>query len=95
LESFVEIFFIKEDFVPVVPVFVEFFAAFRNGNVVVISMGCPHIKEVSSSFPGTDAFAINAFHTFVVVFVRHSHLSFAVNNYQIFTKKSVTNIILF
>lgn len=57
---------------PVVAVFIEFFTAFSNGNVVIVTAGCPYIKKVGSSFTGSYAFAVYAFLSFFVVFVRHN-----------------------
>ena len=71
LEEFVEVFFVKEDFVPVITVFIELFPAFSDCDVIIISAGSSYIKKISSTLTGSDAFAINALHSFVVVFVRH------------------------
>jgi hypothetical protein len=65
---------------PVVPVFVEFFTAFGDSKIVIVTTCSPYIEEIRPAFPGSDAFAINAFHPFVVVFVRHNEF-FSVENY--------------
>ena len=57
---------------PVVTVRIKTFTALRDSEVIVVATGFPYIKKVSPTFAGPDAFAINAFHFFVVVFVRHS-----------------------
>ena len=56
---------------PVVAAIIKAFTAFGNGEIVVICPCCSHIKKISSSFPGFYAFAVNAVHFLVVVFVRH------------------------
>lgn len=57
---------------PVVPVIVKAFAALCNGEVVIVTPCCPNIKKVRSSFASPNAFAVNAFHFLVVVFVSHN-----------------------
>ena len=59
---------------PVVSVVIKAFAAFSDCKVIIISTGCPDIEEISPSLSSPDAFAINAFHSFVVVFVRHNSI---------------------
>ena len=56
----------------VVPILVEFLTAFSNSQIVVVTTCCPHIKEVRSAFASPDALAVNAFHSFFVVVVRHN-----------------------
>ena len=79
-QEFVEIFLVEEDLVPIVTVFVEFLTAFGDGKVIIVATGRSYIKEIRPAFPGPDAFTINAFHSFVVVFVRHNDF-FSVENY--------------
>ena len=57
---------------PVVTIFVKTFPAFCNGEVIIITAGSSYIKKISPSFTGTDAFAVNALHFLVIIFVRHS-----------------------
>jgi hypothetical protein len=70
-DEFIEIFFVEEDLMPVVSIRIKALAAFCDGEVIIIATGFPYIKKVSPAFPCPDAFALNAFHFFVVVFVRH------------------------
>ena len=72
-QELVEVFLVEEDLVPVIPVLIEFFTAFGNGKIVVVATCCPHIKEVRSAFASPDALAVNAFHSFFVVVVRHNN----------------------
>jgi hypothetical protein len=72
LEKFIEGFFVKEYFMLFRPILIETFTAFRNREVVIIATGCSNVKEVSPSFSSSDTLALNDFHSFVVVFVRHS-----------------------
>ena len=62
---------------PVVPIFVEFLAALRDSQVVIIAPGSSNVKEIGPTFSGSYAFAIDALHSFFVVVVRHS-ISFCV-----------------
>src|SRR5689334_15584632 len=94
-QELVEVFFVKEDLVPVITIFVEFLPAFRNSDVVIIATGSPHIEEIGSTFSSPDAFAVNAFHSFVGVFVRHSVLVFYSEQLSDLQQLVGTNIILF
>jgi len=78
-DKFIKIFFVQKDLMPIVTLTLKLLTTFSNGKIVIVASGSPYIKKVSSSFPGSDAFAINAFHPFVVVFVRHSSNDFSVN----------------
>ena len=57
---------------PVIPVVIKAFAAFSNCKVIIITTGCPYIKEISPSFSSTNSLAVDALHFLVVVLVRHS-----------------------
>jgi hypothetical protein len=72
LNEFVEIFFVQEDLVPVITIVIKAFAAFSNGQEIIVTPGSPYIKKIGSSFTGPDPFTVNTFHFFVVVLVRHS-----------------------
>ena len=74
LQELVKVFLIEENFMPVITVFIEFLPAFGDSKIIIITTGCPYIEEIRPAFPGPDAFAINAFHSFVVVVVRHNDL---------------------
>ena len=56
---------------PVVSIGIKFLTAFCNGEILVVSPGSSYIKEVGSSFTCANALAVNAVHSFVIVFVRH------------------------
>ena len=70
--EFVEILFVQKDFVPVIPVIIKSFPAFRDGEIVVVPTGSSYIEEISPSLPCSYTLAVYAFHPFVIVFVRHS-----------------------
>jgi hypothetical protein len=55
----------------VVAILIELFAAFSNGNIIIITAGCSYIKEVGSPFASPDALTVNAFHSFFIIVVRH------------------------
>ena len=88
---------------PVIPIIIKPFTAFCNGEVIIITAGSSYIKEISSSFTGTNAFAVNAFHFLVIVLVRHSYKFLAVKELLWFSPKGskdfcseeVTNIEMF
>src|SRR5258705_12952958 len=69
LNKFVEIFLVEKYFVPVITIIIKAFAAFSNGEIIIITPGSSYIKEVGSSFSRTDAFTVNAFHFLVSTFV--------------------------
>ena len=71
LYKFVEVFLVQEDFVPVITIFIKFLTAFGNRQIIIIASCSPYIKKISPSFTGPDSFAIHAFHSFVIVLVRH------------------------
>ncbi len=50
LQELVEIFLVQEDLVPVIPVFIEFLPAFGYSKIIIITTGCPYIKEISPAF---------------------------------------------
>ena len=79
LDELVEIFLVKENLVPVIPIIVKTLATLRNGQVVVVATGCPHIEEIGPSLTCTYTLAVYTFHSFVVVFVRHSWLIFVIS----------------
>jgi hypothetical protein len=80
LQELVEVFLVQKDLVPVVTIFVEFLTAFGDSKIVIVTTRSPYIEEIRPALPSSDAFAINAFHPFVVVFVRHNEF-FSVENY--------------
>ena len=55
----------------VVSVRIKTLTAFGDSKIIIIATGLPYIEEVGSAFAGPDAFAVNAFHFFVIIFVRH------------------------
>jgi hypothetical protein len=57
--------------VSVITIGVEFFPAFSDGQIIIVPAGSSYIKEVRSSFPSTNALAVDAVHSFFIVFVRH------------------------
>jgi hypothetical protein len=71
-DEFIEVFFVQENLMPVVPIIIEPLATLRNGQVVIIPTGCAHVKKISPSLTGTDALAVHAVHSLVVVVVPHS-----------------------
>src|ERR1700759_5552533 len=71
LYKFIEILLIQEDFVPVITIFIKFLTAFSNRQIIIIASCSPYIKKISPSLTGPDSFAIHAFHSFVIVLVRH------------------------
>src|SRR4030095_576285 len=70
--EFVEILFVKKDFVSVVAVVIKTFTAFSNCQIIIIVPCCLHIKKISSSFASTNTLTVDAFHFLVIVLVRHS-----------------------
>src|SRR6187397_1123960 len=73
LYKLIKIFFIKEDLMTVIPIIIKTLTAFGDRQVIIITTGCSHIKEISPAFTSTNSFAVNAFHfVFVVILVRHS-----------------------
>ena len=78
---------------PVVSVIIKTLTAFSNGEVIIITTGCPYIKKVSPSLSSTNSFAVNTFHFLVVILVRHSSCFFSLKIY--FTFYEVTNILMF
>src|SRR4051812_20310985 len=54
--KFVEVLFVQKNLVTVVSVVAELFLAFGKGNVVVVRLGCPYIKEISSPSTSTYCF---------------------------------------
>ncbi len=74
LQELVEIFLVQEDLVPVITILIKFLPAFRDRKIVIVTTGSPYIEEICPAFSGPDAFAVNAFHSFVVVVVRHNDL---------------------
>jgi hypothetical protein len=71
-EEFIEIFFVQEYFVPIVSIIIKTLSAFSDGQVIIITASGSYIEEISSSFASSDAFTVNAVHSFFVVIVRHS-----------------------
>jgi hypothetical protein len=59
---------------PVVTVFIEFFPALRNSKIIIITTGSSYIKKVSSAFARPDSLTIDAFHSFVIILVRHNYI---------------------
>ena len=80
LQELVEVFFVQEDLVPVVTILVKFLPAFGDSKIIVVTTCCPLIKEIRPAFAIANPFALVAFHSFVVVFVRHNDF-FSVENY--------------
>ena len=78
-DELVEVFLVKENLVPVIPIVIKTLATLRYGQVVVVATGCPHIEEISPSLTCTYTLAVHALHSFVVVFVRHSCLIFVIS----------------
>ena len=56
----------------VITIVIKTLTALGDGEVIVISASSPYIKKIGSSFTSSDSFAVNTFHFFVVVLVRHS-----------------------
>jgi sulfur relay (sulfurtransferase) DsrC/TusE family protein len=79
LNEFVEIFFVKENLMPVVTIIIKAFAAFGNSQKIIVAPRCPYIKKIGAAFTRSDSFAINAFHFLVVIFVRHGFEIFTVS----------------
>jgi hypothetical protein len=73
---------------PLIPVTVKLFTAFSNSQVKVITTGFSYIKKVSSAFSCTDALAVNAFHFFVVVFVRHWYIILNINELPVLSGRA-------
>ena len=71
-DEFVEVFFVKENFVPVIAIIVKTLTAFCDGQVIVIASCSSYIKKIRSSFSSANPFAVDTFHFLVVVLVRHS-----------------------
>ena len=86
LQELVEILLVKEDLVPVVAILIKFLPAFSDGKIVIITTSCPHIEEIRPALASPDPFAVDAFHSFVVVFVRHNKF-FSVVNFQLSSHK--------
>ncbi len=63
---------------PVITIVIEALAAFGNGQVIIISSCSSYIKKICSAFAGTNSFAVDAFHSLVIVFVLHI-ISFTVS----------------
>src|ERR1700722_4703553 len=74
LQELIEIFLVEKDLVPVITVLIKFLPAFRDRKIVIVTTSSPYIEEICPEFPRPDAFAVNAFHSFVVVVVRHNEL---------------------
>ena len=58
---------------PVVTIIIKTFAAFSDGEVVIVSPGCLYIKKIGPAFAGTNSLAVNALHFLFIVVVRHSY----------------------
>jgi hypothetical protein len=58
--------------VAIISIIIETLSAFCDGKIVIITASSSYIEEVSSSLSRSDAFAVNAIHSFFVVLVRHS-----------------------
>src|SRR5678815_2645553 len=72
-DKLIKIFLVKKDFMTIISVVIKSLTAFSNGQIIIITAGCPYIKEISPAFTSTNSFAVNAFHfVFVVILVRHS-----------------------
>src|SRR5579863_963706 len=71
LYKFIEVLLVQEDFVSVIPIFIKFLTAFGNRQIIIIASCSPYIKKISPPLTGPDSFAIHAFHSFVIVLVRH------------------------
>ena len=56
---------------PVVPVIIKPLTAFRYGQVIIVPFCRPHVKKISSSFPGTESFTINTLQFPIVMLVLH------------------------
>ncbi len=63
---------------PVITIIIKSLATFSNGQVIIIGPGGSYIKKICSSFAGTNSFAVDAFHSLVIVFVLHI-ISFTVS----------------
>ena len=72
LQELIEVFLIKKDLVPVIAILIKFLPAFGDSKIIIVTTGCPHIEEICPAFASANPFAVNAFHPFVVVFVRHN-----------------------
>src|SRR6186713_1638770 len=72
-DKLIKVFFIKEDLMTIIPIIIKSLTAFGNGQIIIITTGCPYVEEISPAFTSTNSFAVNAFHfVFVVILVRHS-----------------------
>ena len=67
----VEVLFVQEDLVAIITIIVKAFAAFGNGEIIIVATCSPYIKEIGSSLTCPNPLAVNAFHFLVVVVVRH------------------------
>ena len=56
---------------PVIAILIKFFPAFCNSQIIIITTGFPYIKEIRPPFTRPDSLAVNTFHLFVIIFVRH------------------------
>jgi hypothetical protein len=81
LEELVEILLVKEDLMPVVTIVIETFTALRDGKIIIVPAGSPHIEEIGTSFTCADAFAVDAIHALFVVVVCHS-VGFSFGSYS-------------
>lgn len=93
LDEFVKILFVKENLMPVVTIVVEAFTTLRDGKVIVVAPCGPDIKEIGSSFTGANTLTVNAFHSFVVILVRHSQLVLFVAKFSLILTSHKYNIV--
>ena len=78
---------------PVIAFRIEAFAAFSDSKIKVIPPCFSYIKKVSPAFPGPDAFTVNAFHFFVIVFVRHWYRILVLNDFTRVIRESKDRIV--
>src|SRR5688500_9465611 len=81
LDEFIKVFFVKENFMPIIPVIIKPFAAFGYSQVIIIASGCSYIKKIGSSFTSTNSLAVNALHFIVIILVSHSFKFLQFNNH--------------
>ena len=55
----------------VVTIFIKLFPALSYRQVIIIATRFPDIKEVGPSLSSPYSLAVNAFHLFIIIIVRH------------------------
>ena len=70
-QKFIEVFFVKKNFMAIIAVIIKPFTAFGDGQEIITAFGSANIKKVCPSLSGFNPFAVNTIHFLVRILVSH------------------------